>query len=133
MGHTDVQGSHRQSQDPRNGGRQTPIGRDLPLALAPNSNACDQRRARRQDLRSRMNANRHPGGREGDTSFVSEGREAHRPVSKSNEDKPLVPDDERQPRRARHAYENFPARRGEREEEGKWKIPGNGRRQEIAS
>ena len=86
---------HRRSQDPRNGWRQTAIGRDIALSL--DSNVCDQRRARRQDLRPRTNAHRHPGGREGDTSFVSEGGEVRQPGSKSHEDKSLSADDERQP------------------------------------
>ena len=57
---------------------------------------------------------------------VSEGREARRPCSKSSVKKSLIANDEHQPRRALHAHKNFPVRRGEREEEGKQKIPGNG-------
>ena len=64
---------HRRSQDPRNGGRQTAIGRDSALDLK----VCDQRRARKQELRLRTNMHCHPGGREDrDTSFVCDGRDA---------------------------------------------------------
>ena len=57
----------------------------------------------------------------------------HQLGRKSNEDKPLVPDDDSQPRSALHVFKNFPARRGECEEEGEWKILGNERRREDAT
>ena len=104
--HRRLQVPHPQLQDPRNGGTQTAIGLDRDL----DTKECDQRKACRQEIRPRTNANSHPGWRENEnTNFVKESGDACPPQNILCAYKTLFADDERQPRGLLHAYGNFAA------------------------